>query len=212
MLRKLLRSALPTLALVTLASAAQPEAKPLFDGKSTEGWTEVGGKKGNWLVENGLLITRGEGGGWLSTNKTYGDFLLKLEYRVGPGGNSGVFIRSPRTGDPAYTGMELQVLDDDHPMYKDLKPFQYTGSVYGVVAAKRGHTKAPGEWNQMEVHAKGPKVVVKLNGTVIVDADLSQHPDAVKTHPGILRKDGYIGLQSHSDPVQYRNITIEELN
>ena len=186
--------------------AAEEGFTPLFDGKSTEGWTPVGGKPGNWLVKDGLLVTKGEGGGWLSTDKTYANFVLTLEYKVGPGGNSGVFIRSPHSGDPAYSGMELQVLDDDDDQYKNLKPFQYTGSVYGVVAAKRGHTKKPGEWNRMEITADGPKVVVKLNGATIVDANLDEHQDAAKEHPGILRKEGYIGLQSHSDEVQFRNI------
>jgi hypothetical protein len=211
MSRLLLRTMIATLALAPTAWADDSGFVPLFDGKTTEGWTPVGGKAGNWLAEDGLLVTKGEGGGWLSTNKTYDNFILKLEFRVGAAGNSGVFIRSPRSGDPAYTGMEIQVLDDNDPQYKNLKPFQYTGSVYGVVAAKRGHTKPPGEWNQMEIRAEGPKVTVKLNGTTIVDADLSAHGDAAKEHPGILRKEGYIGLQSHSDPVKYRNIMVKEL-
>ncbi|WP_422930269.1 3-keto-disaccharide hydrolase [Singulisphaera sp. PoT] len=196
------------------AATAQAEDEgfvSLFDGKSLQGWTPVNSSAGNWLVQDGLLVTKGQGGGWLSTDKVYKDFTLKLEFRVEKGGNSGVFIRSPHSGDPAYSGMELQVLDDDDDQYKTLKPFQYTGSVYGVVAAKRGHTKAPGEWNQMEITAKGSKITVKLNGTTIVDADLSEHSDAAKAHPGILRADGYVGLQSHSDPVKFRNISIKEL-
>jgi len=199
-------------AIVSPATAEDSEFVSLFDGKTLEGWTPIKSGAGNWLVQDGLLVTKGQGGGWLSSNKTYKDFVLKLEFRLENGGNSGVFIRSPHEGDPAYSGMELQVLDDDAPQYKTLKPFQYTGSVYGVVPAKRGHTKTPGEWNQMEISAKGSKVVVKLNGTTIVDADLSEHMDAAKAHPGILRKDGYVGLQSHSDPVQFRNISIKELN
>ena len=156
-------------------------------------------------------MTKGEGGGWLSTEKTYGDFVLKLEYRLRPGGNSGVFIRSPRTGDPAYTGMEIQILDDESDRYKALQPFQYCGSVYGVVAAKRGQAKPAGEWNALEIRAEGPKVQVKLNGATIVDANLDDHPDAAEKHPGIKRRDGYIGLQSHSEPVEFRNIQIKEL-
>jgi hypothetical protein len=162
-------------------------------------------------VRDGLLVTKGVGGGWISTDKTYANFVLRLEYLVGPGGNSGVFIRSPRSGDPAYSGMEIQLLDDGDAQYKNLQPYQYTGSIYGVVASKRGHTRPPGEWNQMEIRADGPKVVVKLNGAVIVDADLTEHSDAAAKHPGILRKDGYIGLQSHSDEVRFRNIAIQEL-
>lgn len=211
MSRLLLRTIFPALLLVQVASADEAGFVPLFDGKTTEGWTTVGGQAGNWKAEDGKLVTKGQGGGWISTNKTYDNFVLKLEFRLGPGGNSGVFIRSPRQGDPAYTGMELQVLDDDDAQYKNLQPFQYTGSIYGVVAAKRGHTKPPGQWNQLEISANGPKVVVKLNGTTITEADLTEHRDAAKTHPGILRDGGYIGLQSHSDEVQFRNIAIKEL-
>lgn len=186
--------------------------KPLFDGKTLAGWTMVDGKEGNWVVEDGVLITKGEGGGWLSTSDTYKNFTVKLEYRLKEGGNSGVFIRSPHNGDPAYTGMEIQVLDDDARVYKDLKPFQYCGSVYGVEAAKRGHTKAAGEWNAMEITANGSKITVTLNGAKIVETDLKDHQDVSKEHPGILRPDGYIGLQSHSEPVEFRNIAIKPID
>jgi hypothetical protein len=146
-----------------------------------------------------------------TTGRTYADFALSLEYSVSPGGNSGVFLRAPREGDAAYTGMEIQLLDDDAEMYRDLKPFQYTGSIYGVVAAKRGQTQPPDHWNRMEITAQGPKVTVTLNGTTIVAADLGDHADAAEAHPGIKRTDGYIGLQSHSDRVEFRNIRIKEL-
>jgi hypothetical protein len=211
MKRLFVAACLSTVSLLSVATADEPGFVPLFDGKTTEGWSPVGGQPGNWVVRDGLLITKGQGGGWISTNKTYDNFVLTLEFRLGPGGNSGVFIRSPRTGDPAYTGMEIQVLDDDDKQYKDLQPFQYTGSVYGVVAAKRGHTKRPGEWNVMVVRAEGSKVTVQLNGTTIVDTDLNEHKDAAEKHPGILRKEGYIGLQSHSDEVQFRNIAVKGL-
>jgi hypothetical protein len=194
-----------------LALAAEEGFTDLFNGKTTEGWAPVGGKAGNWTVEDGLLVTKGAGGGWLSTEKTYGDFVLKLEYRLRSGGNSGVFIRSPRTGDPAYTGMEIQILDDESDRYKSLQPYQYCGSIYGVVAAKRGHTKPAGEWNAMEIRAEGPKVRVKLNGETIVDANLDDHADAAEKHPGIKRRDGYIGLQSHSEPVEFRNVQVKPL-
>jgi hypothetical protein len=205
---------LPILAFFPLALLAAADAGfvDLFDGQSTKGWTTVDGKPDNWQVKDGLLVTKGDGGGWLSTEKMYSDFVLKLEWRVRAAGNSGVFIRAPHMGDPAYKGMELQILDDDHPKYKSLKEGQYTGSIYLVVPSKRGHTKPAGEWNAMEIQAVGPKITVKLNGATIVDADLTEHPEAVKNHPGILRKEGYIGLQSHSDPVEFRNIQIKDLS
>ena len=193
------------------AIAGDDEFKTLFDGNTMKGWTMVGGKEGNWVVQDEILVTKGEGGGWLSTDKEYADFTLKLEYRTKVGGNSGVFIRSPRSGDPAYTGMEIQVLDDDADVYKKLKPAQYCGSIYGVVATKRGFTKQAGEWNAMEIPARGTHITIKLNGATVVEADLAEHQDAAKEHPGIKRTSGYIGLQSHSEPVEFKNIMIKEL-
>ncbi|HWE40532.1 MAG TPA: DUF1080 domain-containing protein [Isosphaeraceae bacterium] len=196
----------------TALSAAEDEGfTTLFDGKTVAGWAPVNSAPENWAVTDGLLVTKGKGGGWLSTDKEYGDFVLRLEYRTRAGGNSGVFIRAPRSGDPAYTGMEIQILDDDDPKYRDLKPGQYCGSVYGVAPAKRGSTKSAGDWNTMEITAKGPKITVKLNDHTVTEADLTEHKDAAKEHPGILRKEGYIGLQSHSEPVEFRNIRIKPL-
>jgi 3-keto-disaccharide hydrolase len=185
---------------------------PRFDGQSLAGWTSIGGKPGNWGVEGGLLVARGAGKGWISTNRAFADFILRLEYRTGPGGNSGVLIRAPHKGDPSFDGMEIQILDDDAPVYRGLRPDQYSGSVYGVVAAKRGHAKPPGEWNALEIRAEGPKVRVELNGVVIVDeVDLADRTEALAKHPGIRRRSGFIGLQSHESPVQFRNIRIKEL-
>ena len=127
------------------------------------------------------------------------------------GGNSGVFIRSPREGDPAYTGMEVQVLDDYAAVYATLKPWQYTGSVYGVQAPAVRATKKADEWQHMQITAQGPHVTVVLNDRTIVDADLLQHMDKEKEHPGLKRRAGFIGLQNHSTRVEYRNITIREL-
>ena len=184
---------------------------PLFDGKSLAGWTSIGGKAGNWRAEGDLLATRGDGKGWLSTNRAFGDFVLKLEYRTGPSGNSGVLIRAPHEGDPSFDGMEIQILDDDAPAYRKLQPSQYTGSVYGVLAPKRGHSRPPGEWNAMVIRATGSRITVELNGAKITDGDVLLHPEALKRHPGIERARGYVGLQSHSEPVQFRNIAIKEI-
>ncbi len=198
--------------LLCLGSGAQDDGmKPLFNGKSLDGWIGVNGKEGNWVAENGLLVTLGNGGGWLSTKEIYSDFQVSLEYKLQAGGNSGLLIRTPHVGATAYQGIEIQILDNEDPRYAQLKPFQYCGSVYGVVAAPRGHVKPAGQWNSMEVTAQGSKVQVVLNGVKVVDTDLAEHPESVPTHPGILRTDGYIGLQSHSEPVEFRNIQIKTL-
>jgi hypothetical protein len=193
----------------------QPESRsgfvPLFDGESLAGWTSIGSRPGNWRVEDGLLVTRGDGKGWLSTNRAFGDFELTLEYRTGPAGNSGLLIRAPHRGDPSFDGMEIQILDDDAPAYRNLKPEQYTGAVYGVLAPRRGQTRPAGEWNAMRVLVEGSRVVVELNGAKVVDGDVTVHPEVLPRHPGVLRKNGFIGLQSHSEPVQFRKIAIKEI-
>ena len=184
---------------------------PLFNGRDLAGWEQVGGAPGNWSVENGILYTTGQGGGWLSTVKTYDNFDLSLDFRVVPDGNSGVFLRTPREGDPAYVGMEIQVLDDYAEMYAKIAPFQFTGSIYGLSAPAKRVTKPAGEWQTMRIRCQGRHVDIWLNGEQIQNANLDDYTSQADKHPGILRKGGYIGLQDHTDRVEYRNIMIEEL-
>jgi hypothetical protein len=183
----------------------------LFNGADLSGWTVVDGMPEAWGAENGVLFTKGGDGGWLATVREYDNFELELEFRVGEGGNSGVFLRAPRQGDPAYTGLEVQVLDDASPRYATLRPWQYCGSIYGVVAAAKGAVKQPNEWQHFRIVARGPRVTVTLNGIQVVDADLVAHMDRESAHPGLKRRSGYIGLQCHGDRVEYRNITLKEL-
>ncbi len=192
-------------------SPISSEFATLFDGTSLSGWTAIYSKPGNWRVQDGCLVTLGAGKGWLSSNREFADFELALEYRVGPSGNSGVLIRAPHQGDPSFAGLEIQILDDDAPAYRQLKPDQYTGSVYGVIPARRGQTRPAGEWNQMRIRAIGSKIQVELNGALILDGDVSDHPEVLPRHTGIHRKSGFIGLQSHSTPVQFRNLLIKEI-
>lgn len=184
---------------------------PLFNGKDLTGWNVVGAEKNTWHVEDGILYTEGQGGGWLSTDKKYSNFQLSLEFRLPPGGNSGVFLRAPHRGDPAYTGMEIQVLDDYADQYKNLEPWQYCGSIYKVQAPDKRVTKPAGQWNKYEIMCDGPIVKIWLNGVLINDANLIQHMDKIDTHPGIRNREGYIGLQNHSTRIDYRNIHITEL-
>ena len=183
----------------------------LFNGKDLAGWAPVGGK-GAWQAGEGLLRTSGKGGGWLSTDKEYGNFQLSLEYKVPEGGNSGVFIRAPRQGDPAYTGMEIQILDDYAPKWANLKPEQYTGSIYGVVAAQPRVTKKADEWQKMIVLADGRKVRVCLNDRSVIDAELDKYLTAeFANHPGLKNAQGFIGLQTHDAPVEFRNLRLWEI-
>lgn len=183
----------------------------LFNGQDLHGWQRIGGQEGSWYVEDGLLMTSGEGGGWLSTARQFSDFTLDLEFRVPEGGNSGVFLRAPHQGDPAYTGMEVQVLDDYAARYATLKPWQYTGSIYAVQAPSQRVSKRAGEWQQMTIVCDGPAVSVTLNGIRIVDTNLIAHMDKAPKNPGLKRRAGYIGLQAHGSPVAYRNIRLTEL-
>ncbi|HKJ68980.1 MAG TPA: DUF1080 domain-containing protein, partial [bacterium] len=184
---------------------------PLFNGKDLTGWEIIDGREGSWHVEDNILYTQGAGGGWLSTTEQYGNFRLSLEFRVPPGGNSGVFLRAPHQGNPAYRGMEIQVLDDYAEQYATLQPWQYTGSVYAVEAPLKRASKNANEWQRMEILCDGPRVRVTLNGTVIVNTNLIKHMDKTDEHPGLKRRRGYIGLQNHSTRVDYRNIRIQEL-
>jgi hypothetical protein len=150
----------------------------------------------------------------LHTEKEYEDFVARLEFRLPPGGNNGLAIRYPGKGDPAYEGMcELQVLDTEHPKYSRLDPRQAHGSAYGMVAAQRGYLHAAGEWNYQEVTVKGSTVKVELNGTVILDTDLSKVTEylAGRAHPGKELISGHFGFAGHSDPVEFRNIRIMRL-
>lgn len=203
--------------LVFLPSLAAAKSEKgfvsLFDGKSLKGWTLVGKKGDGYIVKDGMIVCTKGGGGNLLTEKEYGDFILRLEYRVEPGGNNGIGIRAPLTDKQiAYYGMEIQVLDDDHPKYEKLNPWQFCGSVYGIVPSVRGATKPAGEWNEMEISAIGRRIRVELNGKLVVDADLNDVTDheTLATHPGMLRGKGRIGLLGHNDQVEFRNLRVRE--
>ena len=145
----------------------------LFNGKDLSGWI---GNKQDYVAENGTIAVKTDAGGSgnLYTEKEYGDFIFRFEFKLTPDANNGLGIRTPLEGDAAYVGMELQILDNTAEMYSKLQPYQYHGSVYGVIPAKRGFLKPVGEWNNQEVEVKGNKVKVTLNGEVIVDGDIAE--------------------------------------
>jgi len=174
------------------------------------GWQQIGGQERAWQFEDGILSVEGNGG-WLATHRQYNNFALQVEFRVPPGGNSGIFIRAPLEGDPAYTGMEIQILDDYAEQGSRLEPFQYTGSIYGIQAPSERVSKKAGQWQRMVIVARGVHIQVGLNGKKIVDTDLSYYMHLADKHPGLLRKGGHIGLQSHGSPVEFRNIKLHEL-
>jgi hypothetical protein len=186
----------------------------LFNGKDLDNW--VGNKKEYVVEDNAIAIYPvGRGHGNLYTEKEYSDFIFRFEFQLTPGANNGLGIHAKLNGDAAYGGKEIQILDDTAPVYANLQPYQYHGSVYGVVPAKRGYLKPVGEWNQQEVYVKGDRIKVTLNGIVIVDADLKKAAKNgtldKRDHPGLNVYKGHIGFLGHGTVVRFRNIRVKEL-
>jgi hypothetical protein len=186
---------------------------PLFNGKDLTGWT---GNLAGYQAENGAIVVHPEkSGGNLYSENMYGDFVLRFDFQLTPGANNGIGIRTPLQGDAAYVGMEIQVLDNEHPKYSQLQPYQYHGSVYGVIPARRGFLLPTGEWNREEISIKGSQIKVTLNGTVITEGDLAAASKNGtmdhKEHPGLLRTEGHIGFLGHGDVVHFKNIRIKKI-
>lgn len=198
----------PAEANAVLRARAGDGFEAIFDGESFDGWQ--GATDDYEIAGGGFNCLPGKGGN-LFTQKTYSDFTVQFEFLLPPGGNNGLAIRYPGHGGPAYTGFEIQVLDDTHEKYADLKPWQYHGSVYGVAPSHRGYLRPVGEWNFQLVTVEGSRVQVALNGTVILDADLRELESQLDGHVGKDRTEGHFGFCGHNDPVAFRRIRIKEL-
>src|SRR5436189_1799398 len=192
----------------TLAIAADdpPGYRPLFDGQSLAGWEGAGlPAEKCWKVEDGTIVCTGEKGPWLRSKEQFDDFNLRLEYKLKPGGNRGVYIRVPENGNHHGdgAGIEIQVLDDKAGRYREIKPYQYTGSLYAIAPATSHVGKDAGEWNSLEINCRGMKYHVIHNDTTIVATDDAAFPEL----KGRLTK-GHLGLQNHSEEVWFRNLRI----
>jgi len=180
---------------------------PLFDGKTLTGWNTAG----NWIVEEDGIVTlhprQGEHGwqrydAYLTTARKYKDFILDLEFKIGPKGNSGVFCR---VGDPksqVKTGFEVQILDTHgkpNPGNHDC------GGVIGTAGPSKNMAKPAGEWNRYIITCQGNLLKVELNGEQIIDLELDK--SAIKDRP----LEGHIGFQDEAKKVSYRNVRIKEL-
>jgi hypothetical protein len=185
----------------------------IFNGKNLDGWA---GPLDEYEVRDGSIVCKPQKGGTIYWNQTLSDFDARLEFRLPPGGNNGLAIRYPGEGDTAYVGMtELQVLDDNYEKVRGpIDAKQAHGSAYGMVAAARGYQRPIGEWNVQDVSVTGSTVRVELNGTVILNADLSKVDPATymakHEHPGVSRTSGFFGFAGHSDPVMFRNVLIRK--
>jgi len=196
-------------------TSVEKDYEILFDGKDLNSWV---GNKDSYKIDRETILVDPEGstgGGNLYTAKEYSNFIFRFEFQLTSGANNGLGIHAPLEGDAAYVGKELQILDNTAEKYKDLKPYQYHGSVYGVIPAKRGFLRPVGEWNEQEVMVNGSKIRIILNGTAIVDSDfLEASKDGTidgKDHPGLLRTRGHIGFLGHGDVLRFRNIRIKTL-
>ncbi len=184
----------------------------LFDGRTLTGWT---GATEGYVVVDGEIRCIPDKGGNLLSEKEYADFILRVEFRLPPGGNNGIGIRAPAQGHVATEGLEIQILDHTAEKYKTLAPYQFHGSVYGLIPAKRGYLREVGVWNEQEIDCVGRQITIRLNGDVIVDGNLD---DALqggamdgKKHPGARRASGRVGFLGHDDPVAFRHIRIREI-
>ena len=189
-----------------LASAEQElQMRSLFNGKDLTGWKGEG-----YIVENGAIACTPNGSN-LITEETFSNYVLEFDFLLTPGANNGLGIHYPGTGDGAYTGMEIQVLDNTAEKYKDLKDYQFHGSLYTLAAAKKGFLKPVGKWNHQRVTVNGSSVKVVLNGEPILNSDLQQLSAKHPKHEGVKRRAGHIAWLGHGDKVSYKNIQIAEL-
>ncbi len=190
-----------------------PGFKSIFNGKDFEGWA---GPVDNYEIKDGAIACKKEKGGTIYTKEEFADFVVRLEFKLPPGGNNGLAIRYPGKGDTAYDGMmENQVLDDNYEKVvgDKIDARQAHGSAYGMIPAARGYQHPNNEWNFQEVTIRGSQIKVELNGTVILDGDLATVKEFMgnSPHPGKDRKSGYFGFAGHNDPVAFKNIRIKKL-
>ncbi len=205
-----------TITSVSHAQGVEKGFDLLFNGENLDGWI---GNKSAYRAEGGMIIVDPQGGGSggnLYTEKEYSDFIFRFEFQLTAGANNGLGFHAPPEGDAAYVGKELQILENTAEKYDNLKPYQYHGSLYGVMPAKRGFQKPVGEWNRQQVTVRGSWVQVILNGNVILEGDyLEQSRNGTmdnREHPGLERTSGHIGFLGHGDVVRFRNIHIKDLS
>lgn len=186
----------------------------LFDGSNLDAWT---GSDSYQIDNDGHLVVlpkEGSGGNFY-TKKQFDNFVFRFDFKLTEGANNGVGIRTPMQGDPAYQGMEIQILDDSADVYKNLETYQYHGSVYGIIPAQKGALKPLGEWNSQEIHLDGDQIRVTLNGKIIVDGNLKEATlngtlDG-KDHPGLNRQEGHLAFLGHGSKVHFKNIRVKTL-
>jgi alpha-L-fucosidase len=192
--------------MIASQAALAVEFKDQLTDNAIPEWEVRGGPASAWAVTDGVLHCTGKGGGWIGTKKFYTDFIIEFEYKIPPGGNSGVFIRVPKEGRPTELAMEAQILDDKAEKHRDIKPGQHSGSLYMICPAIEDASRSVGEWNKMSVMADGNHIVIRVNGKTVADAEGKTHPEILKRSPA-----GAIGLQDHSTEIWFRKIYVADL-
>lgn len=191
----------------------EQDFKPVFNGKDLSDWI---GAVDDFEVKDGAIQCKPGRGGNLFTKDEFDNFTVRFEFKLPPGGNNGLALRSPITQDQlAYAGMEIQILDDGAPMYADIQDYQVHGSLYGLAPAARGYLRPTGEWNLQEVTLDGDKLKIQVNGFEVLNvnvAEVSKKPMDGKAHPGASRKSGHLAFCGHSDAVALRNIRVKRLS
>lgn len=211
------------LGALTLAAVAAPAAEwtTLFDGKDLKAWrifNKPDSAPLGWDIEGGTLAWR-KGAGNLLTREKYRDFELELEWKLSPGGNSGVMFGVEESSDkPWHTGVEIQVLDD--AVHKDGKKAETsTGSIYALYAPAGKPAKPVGEWNALRIRVQAGKVQTWLNGQLTAEATIGSDDWNARVAKSkfapfstkFAKVEGHLLLQDHNDPVWYRNIRIRRL-
>jgi 3-keto-disaccharide hydrolase len=188
---------------------------PLF---GTPTWLIHKGKTNTWAFsDDGTIFTLRGGGGWLMTRKEYADFDLRLQIKMSKGADTGVAIRSSLDVDPSIGGTQVQFVDEDKS--REWPKADRTGGIWDVVGpSKENLTRPVGEWNDLQIVARGSRVKVTINGEATLDVDLDRYKERVTgkgagqhAHPDLLRGKGHIGLQSWDGRVEFRNLRIKEL-
>ncbi|MFO8026628.1 MAG: DUF1080 domain-containing protein [Opitutales bacterium] len=181
------------------------EFSPLFNGEDLTGWVGQG-----YEVHEGAIVCTPEGKN-LHTEKTFTNYVFDFEFKLPPAGNNGIGLHYPGQGNPADTGIEVQILDNTAEKYKKLKPWQFHGSLYYFKAAERGFLKPLGEWNAQRIIVDGPRVEIILNGHSILKANLDELAPKKPEHEGIKRRSGHLAFCGHGDRVAYRKVRLAEL-
>ena len=186
----------------------------LDNGKDLSNWQ---GAVENYEVKDGSIVCKPGKGGDLLSKEEFGDMVLRFEFKLPPGGNNGIALRTPLGGHSSSDGLEIQVIDNEgynaaHPT-APLKPYQYHGSIYHCVGAKPGFLRPVGEWNYEEIEVRGQTIKVTLNGTKILDVEIDKLDRTQIEHPpkGLDRAKGFIGFAGHNDPVAFRNFRVKRL-